>query len=351
MYPVLLVDDEKMIKKSMRKMIEASGGPFEVCGEAKNGEEALDIAAKHPPRLIITDIRMPLMDGLQLIEETQKRLLSIEFIIVSGFSEFAYAQKALQLGAFDFLLKPVRPHIFLDTLRRVGERLDNEQSVMKERLVWLKLCKSHALPLAESIWLLDDAKSLSGWRTTYAHFADCPRSHIASEEICLHLQFFIEEELANKNPEKRDVPLVGAWKWAKSWTENETLMADYLLQIIQSLRKTRNFGSNHFVSKALEYAAGNFHNEHLSLQTAADHIGITAPYLSRCFREETGQNFIQYVTNFRMEKAKRMLQEQPAKVYEVAYSTGYQEYAHFCRVFRKYTGYSPTEYRKITGNY
>jgi len=350
MYPVLLVDDEIMIKKSIRKMIESGHGPFVVAGEAKNGKEALELAERVSPRLIITDIRMPMMDGLQLIEEALKRWPHIKFIIVSGYNDFAYAQRALQLGAFDFLLKPIRPQEFMETLGSIQSRLVQEHKEMEERILWLKRCKSHCPQLVEAVWLLDEVNALSNWKRISNEFTAVQIKYLAVEEIFMHLQSFIEEELALKNAEVWSLPTEGVWHWSGEWQKNDSLMETFLLELISGLRKIRNFGINQFVRKALEYTAEHYNKDYLTLQSAAEFIGITAPYLSRCFREETGQTFIQYLTNIRMEKAKRALQDPLSKVYEVAFQVGYQEYAHFSRVFRKYTGYSPTEYRKITGN-
>ena len=105
---ILLVDDDEIIRTGMRKMISKDMG--EVCAieEFANGLEALNYVRNNPKvDLIITDIRMPLMDGFQLIEEVTKVEKHIKFIVLSGFDEFNYVRKAFREGVVDYFLKPI----------------------------------------------------------------------------------------------------------------------------------------------------------------------------------------------------------------------------------------------------
>ncbi len=107
MYKVIIVDDEKQILDGLLKLIKWSEFDFEVCATARNGLEAIPLIKMHKPDLILTDIRMPKMDGLQMIECIRKSIKKdIEFMILSGFSEFQYAQKAMQYNVRDYILKP-----------------------------------------------------------------------------------------------------------------------------------------------------------------------------------------------------------------------------------------------------
>ena len=108
MYKVIIVDDEKQILDGLSKMIKWSEFDFEVCAVARNGLEAIPLIKAHDADLVLTDVRMPKMDGLQMIECVRKSIpKDIEFIILSGFSEFHYAQKALQYNVRNYILKPI----------------------------------------------------------------------------------------------------------------------------------------------------------------------------------------------------------------------------------------------------
>lgn len=107
-YQVLLVDDEYYVRQSLLRRFK---GPdtedFKVIAEAENGDEALAMLEKHDIQLVITDIRMPVMDGLALTRQIAERYPHILTAILTGYADFEYARKALRYGAFDYLLKPV----------------------------------------------------------------------------------------------------------------------------------------------------------------------------------------------------------------------------------------------------
>lgn len=108
MYKVLIADDEKRICKLIRGLVDWDEKGLVVVGIVHNGQEALNIVKQDKPDIIITDIRMPELGGLELIREVKKANPEIDFIIISGYRQFEYARKALQYGAEDYLLKPIR---------------------------------------------------------------------------------------------------------------------------------------------------------------------------------------------------------------------------------------------------
>jgi YesN/AraC family two-component response regulator len=107
MYSVLIADDERWVRASLKKIVERTDLPFKVLYEASHGLEVLDLVKQYDIDVVITDIRMPIMDGLQLARSIHEQQLNIAIIIVSGHDEFQYAQQAVKLGVRDYLLKPV----------------------------------------------------------------------------------------------------------------------------------------------------------------------------------------------------------------------------------------------------
>lgn len=105
MYKVLIVDDELLMRVGIRSMIDWEQHGFQVVGEACNGKEGMDLALEVSPDLVITDIKMPVMDGLQFIRETTGKLGACKYVILSNFDEFHYVKEALRLGAADYLIK------------------------------------------------------------------------------------------------------------------------------------------------------------------------------------------------------------------------------------------------------
>lgn len=126
MYKVFLADDEMWISFTLKKLIDRSGLPFQVIGEANNGVTALEEIEDKKPDVLFTDIRMPGLNGLELLEEISEKNLSVNVVLISGYAEFEYAQSALRLGGFDYLLKPVEQKHLNAVLMRLLTALQNE---------------------------------------------------------------------------------------------------------------------------------------------------------------------------------------------------------------------------------
>lgn len=137
MYKVLLVDDEVYVRKGLMNLIDWDRYGFEVYWEASNGEDALKIIAEEKPDVVITDVRMPVIDGLELIKRIRDSGdTETQFIIVSGYNDFSYAQKAVRYNVFDFVLKPVDQDELEEILIKLGEKLKvtKVEKIQKKKL-------------------------------------------------------------------------------------------------------------------------------------------------------------------------------------------------------------------------
>ena len=126
-YKVLLIDDEPIIRKGLKNIINWEQFNCEVCGEAQDGYEGLTMIEKHSPDIVFTDIKMPEMSGLEMLDEINQAQNNMKFIVLTGFRDFEYVKEALILGAFDFLLKPTK----LADIKKVVARAVNELDMQK----------------------------------------------------------------------------------------------------------------------------------------------------------------------------------------------------------------------------
>jgi len=127
MLRVLLVDDETFFRQGLRAIVDWQACGFEVIGEEDNGEDAFQFIVRERPDVVITDIRMPEIDGLELIQKVvQEEKLNTKFIIVSGYDEFKYAQQAVRYGVCDFLLKPIDESGLEETLQQLADTINRE---------------------------------------------------------------------------------------------------------------------------------------------------------------------------------------------------------------------------------
>src|SRR6185436_1385227 len=126
-YKVFLVEDEIVAREGIRHNVDWQTNGFEFCGEATDGEMALPLLRTVQPDVLITDIKMPFMDGLQLCKIMRERMPWIKIIILSGHDEFEYAQQAIKLGVTDYLLKPITVQNLQTALRKLTVQLDQEK--------------------------------------------------------------------------------------------------------------------------------------------------------------------------------------------------------------------------------
>ncbi|WP_027091919.1 response regulator transcription factor [Cohnella thermotolerans] len=133
MNKVMLVEDEMYARQGLRNLIEWERFGFEVGFEAENGEEALRLIEDAKPELVITDIRMPVLDGLELIRTVRESgNQDTKFIIISGYGDFKYAQKAIKFGVKDFILKPVDETELTDTLAHLAVQIERDKMLKDE---------------------------------------------------------------------------------------------------------------------------------------------------------------------------------------------------------------------------
>ena len=241
MLKLVIVEDEEIIRRGLVCTIDWLKMGARVVGEAANGREALQVVHDQHPDVVLTDIKMPIMDGIALTEALQKEENPARFIYLTSYADFSYAQTALHLGVSDYLLKPVNE----------GE-------------------------LAAALAKID---AVSG------------------------------------TPQDEQI----------HWDEG--LKAAY-------------HTGNPYVQTALKRIEAGYQGR-LSSEAIAAEMGISASYLSRKLKEETGQTFGSLLAQYRLQKAIELLQAGTWRVYEVAEQTGFGDYKNFTQVFKKYLHTTP----------
>jgi two-component system response regulator YesN len=157
MIRVVIVEDEILVKKGLLLTTDWESFECEVVGEASNGVEGIEVITKLQPNIVITDIRMPGMDGIQMIEALAGKV-DAEYIIISGYSEFEYARQAVKHGVKDYLIKPINDDELYDAIRKACDAVRNKKKINKIESRIDDITDSKVMLFKE--YLLDDTKTV-----------------------------------------------------------------------------------------------------------------------------------------------------------------------------------------------
>jgi len=531
MLKMFIADDEQFVIDGLKDCLDWKEYDIEIVGEGNNGQEVLDFIKDNHVDIIITDMKMPIMDGMELIKTIREMNLALEVLILSGYEDFEYARSAIQYSVFEYLLKPVT----LDKIEKAVEQLVDkfnqkvieeqeerkktlayEQAVpyMEEKIIsslikgqynkdiatlfgidmksesfavakfqldksnyvnelldhktvdlqyiieqvkkelYNFLIKHNALKIVKydgytlvAIFLLNKEKSKAdvlkqrimaaqdyikeslGFTLTAAigntvkHIENISKAYSQASQALEYKMYYGDKSLIvyqdlvqrNSNGEIR----LGPWKneltqaiavkdldkalcvvdkifeiintnnefgieyvrqlsmemffvmntmLSEHYTELEniyterknlfnyimeietlnqikTTIQDVLYKTVEYLQQ-KNIGSaNNIVANIKSYIEENI-SEEISLERLSEEVYLTPNYIGHIFKEEVGISYLEYLTQVRMESAKKMLMDPANKIYEIALQVGYKNSNYFSKLFRKYTGYTPSQYRK-----
>lgn len=345
MYRIMLIDDEYAIHLSLRKLVERSGLHIVVTGEAEDGVEALQMLEDSRPDIIVTDICMPEMDGLEFIRRVRESHPQMHFIILSGHDNFEFARQALRYGVSDFLLKPIDPAQFQATLERACRELDERKARFSRQTEWTLAQQRHKARLAELLYSADEQGALEQIREIMALFETSGPEEVS---VSRYAHMLMQDLLTAM---KERGLLLAMEIGEDRWPQDDPMacsrqIQDKIKEMLALIKGSRNLGSRHNIQKAKRYIEENYAMEDLSLQEVADSVGMSVTYLSRTFKSETNMNFVKYLVQVRMEKARELLAESELSAQETAYRVGFSDYVHFSKTFKKFHGLTPSAYRK-----
>ena len=336
-----------MIKKTVRKLLEGSPS-FRLAGEAEDGAEALAFVERENPDVVVTDITMPVMDGLELIAQLQRAEERPEIVILSGYDDFPYVQEAIRHGVADYLLKPIKPDEFRATMERVAERLRDKAAPRRNE--WLPLCEGIGKRLVEAAWLLReeelDAPLAELRRWTEDRFGAGSKAH---GQVWADLLTFASAELARRDGGELRLEDGAELRTSKDAEAACRLAKEAILAGMERIRQSRNWVNHRQIQSAIETVNERFADPGLSMQELADAASMSPAYFSRSFKAEAGVTFVQYVTQLRMERVKELLADAATSTNDAARAAGFSDYPHFTKAFKRHYGVSPSEYRKRLG--
>ena len=348
MYRLVVIDDEYIVVEGIKAMIARKKLEYEVVGCAYDGIHGLEIICETKPDLVITDIRIPGMDGLSMIESAKELCKDTVFVVISGYTEFEYARKALRLGVKGYIDKPISIDKLNDVLNFVEEDCFRKKEAQHFLAKSRQLVDELNCVMEESIesligkdihsFSLQTQEALEKMQLIYRELADLRR------EVYKYLAVLCDILLENKKGIQRD-HLVSFHEMEQKQTKEE--VCQYAESIFSDLGKyieaDKTKSGHRTISELLTYIEAHY-NEDIGLNELADMVKMSTAYLSVLFKSEVGMSYVKFLTKLRIDKAKGLLKK-GYKVYEVSEMVGYNNYRYFTDIFKKYTGETPKNYQ------
>jgi Response regulator containing CheY-like receiver domain and AraC-type DNA-binding domain len=355
-YKVFLADDEAAMRDGVRNNIDWDNSKFVLAGEAPDGEMALPLMQEILPDILITDIRMPFMDGIELSEKVKKTMPWIKIVILSGHDEFEYAKQAITIGVEEYLLKPVTSVQLMKTLDEIAERIEAEKA---------KLINMGEVDVQALVSFTESNKPSIVEQLRYISKKDIPKcldgyfKGLISDGMTSFLfmnYVFVDILVASRNTIEEfggdASELMQEYSDISKFLSTDLTASRMKATLTDILEKTIDFrnaaaGSKHdnTISKAKKYIQENFAQPDISLHTVAEEVNVSPNHFSTIFRQETGETFINYITKIRMEKAKYLLATTSMRTSDVGYEVGYNDTHYFSYAFKRNTGMTPKEFR------
>ncbi len=361
MLRVMLVDDMDIVRIELKRLpVWGENSGFTVVQEARNGEEALIKLRSNPVDLVITDIKMPKIDGMELIKNIAENNLCPCVVLLSDFSDFNYARQGIILGAFDFLAKPAdskelcrlleRAKEYIITKNKELERVKKLEEVFDERTEEY-FQEDDVQKIIQHIQSREPDSEAVIKHTLVRIAASLDYDIMKVEGAAKKLIPIVLEGLYNDNPWlerfycKQDMTDISDQQFQcfEEIAELVLLKVRELIQIFNNYQL--GFNDKGIIWTVSNYVLDNIDNG-ISHQMVAENLFINRTYLSEVFKQKTGIFFMDYVTMLKMERAKILLRTSDIKTYEVAEMLGFKDSEYFGKLFRKYSGTTISQYRK-----
>lgn len=370
MIKLLIADDEKEASNVIRHMIPWAQYDIALCTEASNGKEAIEIIHREHPDIALLDIRMPLIDGLGIIRHIHEQKLKIQTIILSGYDEFVYAQTAIKYGVSDYLLKPCRMEDLLNSILKCKDSvLKNRQLSQPDQAVRtpvfsdLKVHPDSTDTLESSTLVFLDAQKKKLLEAVRTGETGTTKQLLQKLFLTFTEKSFTESGIINyllalildiarlctecSIPLSPEMYLLMDFKQLAGFSSLKCLEISLSKTILNISDKiSEKSGKSIPVYAAIRYIKEHY-SENLDLNLLSEQVHVTPAYLSLLFKMQTGINFLEFLTNYRIEKACELLKNTTLKTYEIAYRTGFKDEKYFSTVFKKQMGMPPSKYRRI----
>lgn len=378
MLRLLIVEDERWEREGLAELWDWSTFGIGEVHTAVDGIDGLEKAAALAPDIIITDIRMPGMDGLEMSRQVREQLPDVRIILLTGYDDFSFARQAIRFGASDYVLKPIEE----DELRRTAEKAAEECRLADRRA---------SRPVGAAGWALfygldghaGEAEEAEARRAFAPRAADFAR---ACQELARDIRVQaaagrptkLEERIGELFARFREEPGAGQDMTVtmlnallaellllsgehelpepvrphrlmsySTLVETEQAVCGYVADWMKQIERKRSNKDDLIVRKVSEIVEANYGSTELSLSMLAEAVFLSANHLGVVFKKATGKTVHEYIAEVRMAKAEERLRLSKRKVAQIAAEVGIPNTSYFCSLFKQSYGMTPGEYQEL----
>lgn len=359
-YKAVIVDDEKWTRQVIRGLGEWEKNNIIIAGEASDGEYGLELIRQVKPDIVLTDVCMPHLSGLEQMEQIRRENENIQVIFISGYDDYDYMRNAMKLGAVDYLLKPVKEEelnrqleICIQNLQKVRNETKEDLSMKFLNEEWAEeyYCYRDELSETLSSW---NGELLKNRLQVLKKFLEDRMGAESAKGDMISIYFsllnILQRFIFSFNYSMEDIfqKQDTSFVFARDCTLDK--MMNYISALYeQAMERVHDKikGRNRLdIAKIQKYVQEHY-REGITLEMVAEDFFVSKEYLSKAFKTETGKGFSEYLTSLRMEKAKELILRYNVPIKEVSEKVGYIDQAHFYKTFKKYFQMTPGEMRQV----
>ena len=342
-----MVDDEKFAIEGLISMLDWTAFQGELIGTASSGEDAMVLMETVRPDVVISDIKMGGMNGIELSRLIHEKKEDTQVILLTAHGEFELARQAIQYGVIDYILKPITR----EKIKLLNELLaDKNEQLLCRRRSYLAAWDTD---LQERLLLAlktGDSNSLDEFFKSglFEELVGGKDGSPAGIQLINYLYLYLQELNLNED--------------SIAYSRNETIESflditgnqermDFIItkyyDLLDSISQHKNSHSEAFTSYALRYIREHYTDPNFNLSALSYSMHVSLSYLSTVCKQATGNNLSSYVAELRMERAKLLLADMQYPISEVSTLSGYSDAKYFAKLFKKKTGSTPSEYRNL----
>lgn len=401
MHKLVIVDDEYLVRLGIRETIDWAANGIEVIGDASNGKQGYEMIKELNPDLVITDIKMPIMNGVDLVKTLHKEGFNGEIVVLSGYKDFEYAKETFENGIFSYVVKPIDNDELLEVVLRAVAKLEQKikdrtlTSKVQTELPTLqsefmkKLLSSNSfvgsdipselsnhdisLPTNGTMALISIEEMFKSKKSELNIYINLLKEALSKEKIAF-VDFDFQDSIVmflNSNDiEKislicRDTFIPFEQKTLTALTVGLTLYSslEYIqktyescLKLVQSkllfhlntvemeLDDQTSYRHRQSISQFYSIIAEKYSMQ-LTVRSVSDEMNVSESYLMHLLKDNLGKTFNEILTGYRIGIAKRLLLSGKYRINEVSDKVGYIDVKYFSQVFKKIVGVTPSDYQ------